>query len=170
MVNTMNETNLNRKIQDSEDRVAIREIIDNYSIWADMKEPRKQAELFSETGIIESYLKDPETGELKLISKLTGRKEIGDGFENFLKNFQTVYHFNGQNTVTLQGKKADGISYCMVTLINVETGKKVKTSYGIHYHDEYVRENNQWLFAKRTTVFDWQDKEELDHSLSKQDV
>lgn len=71
-----------------------------------------------------------------------------------------MYHFNGQNTVTINGNKAEGISYCMVTLINVENGKKIKTNYGIHYKDEYIRENNQWFFVKRVTIFDWEDKQE----------
>ena len=50
---------------------------------------------------------------------------------------------------------------CMVTLIGVEGGKKMKTSIGVYYQDEYVRENNRWLIAKRRSVFDWQDKREL---------
>jgi hypothetical protein len=84
-----------------------------------------------------------------------------DAFGAFLKNFETVYHFNGQQTVTLDGDKASGVSYCMVTLIGVENGKKMKTSIGVYYRDEYVRQNNRWLIAKRTSVFDWEDRREL---------
>jgi hypothetical protein len=49
----------------------------------------------------------------------------------------------------------------MVTLIGVEGGKKMKTSIGVYYHDEYVRENGRWLIAKRRSVFDWEDRREL---------
>ena len=96
-----------------------------------------------------------------LVTKLSGRKQMEDAFGAFLKNFETVYHFNGQQTVTLGGDKATGVSYCMVTLIGVEGGRKMKTSIGVYYHDEYVRENGRWLIAKRRSVFDWEDKREL---------
>jgi hypothetical protein len=33
-------------------------------------------------------------------------------------------------------------------------GKRVIRNIGIHYQDDYVRENGKWLFAKRTTIFD----------------
>ncbi len=49
----------------------------------------------------------------------------------------------------------------MVTLIGVENGKNMKTSIGVSYEDEYVRENHRWLIAKRRSVFDWQEKREL---------
>jgi SnoaL-like domain len=49
----------------------------------------------------------------------------------------------------------------MVTLIGTENGKKMKTSIGVYYQDEYVREDNRWLIAKRRSVFDWEDKQEL---------
>ena len=40
----------------------------------------------------------------KSILKLTGRKEMAEAFVNFLKNFDTVYHFNGQQVVTIDGE------------------------------------------------------------------
>jgi hypothetical protein len=43
----------------------------------------------------------------------------------------------------------------MVTLIGIENGKKMKTSIGVYYQDEYVREDNRWFIAKRKSVFDW---------------
>jgi hypothetical protein len=63
--------------------------------------------------------------------------------------------------VTINGDKATGFSYCMVTLIGVEGRKKMKTSIGVYYQDEYVRENGRWLIAKRRSVFDWEDRREL---------
>ena len=84
-----------------------------------------------------------------------------EAFGAFLSNFETVYHFNGQQTVKINGDRATGTSYCLVTLIGTENGKKMKTNIGVIYQDEYVRENNRWLIAKRTSVFDWQDKREL---------
>jgi hypothetical protein len=43
----------------------------------------------------------------------------------------------------------------------LQNGKKMKTSIGVYYQDEYVREDNRGLIAKRKSVFDWEDKQEL---------
>ena len=137
--------NLNKRISQIEDRIALKELVDTFSILADRKDVRAQTQLYS-GGTVETYRKGV------LVTKLTGRKEMEDAFGAFLKNFDTVYHFNGQQTVKINGDKASGISYCMVTLIGIENGKKMKTSIGVYYQDEYVRENNRWLIAKRTSV------------------
>ena len=63
---------------------------------------------------------------------LTGRKQIGDAFANFLKFFEVVYYINGQQTLIVNGDKANGISYCLVTLIGNDNGKKIKTTMGVY--------------------------------------
>jgi Tfp pilus assembly ATPase PilU len=116
---------------------------------------RAQVQLFTANAMVETSRRGV------VVTKLNGRKEMEDAFGAFLKNFETVYHFNGQQTVTINGDKASGISYCMVTLIGTENGKKMKTTIGVYYQDEYVREDNRWFIAKRKSVFDWEDKQEL---------
>jgi hypothetical protein len=150
-----NDNDLQKRVRELEDRAALKELVDTFSILADKKDVRAQVQLFTASATAETYRKD------MLVTKLTGRKEMEDAFGAFLKNFETVYHFNGQQTVTISGDRASGVSYCMVTLIGVEGGKKMKTSIGIYYQDEYVRENGRWLIAKRRSVFDWEDKREL---------
>ena len=147
--------NLNKRISQIEDRIALKELVDTFSILSDRKDVRAQTQLFTPGATVETYRK----GEL--VGKLNGRKEMEDAFGAFLKNFDTVYHFNGQHSVTINGDKASGISYCMVTLIGTENGKKMKTSIGVYYQDEYVREDNRWLIAKRKSVFDWEEKQEV---------
>ncbi len=136
-----------------EDKIALRALVDTFSILADQKEARKQTELFTENAIVETYINGT------LATKLKGREEIGNTFENFLKNFDIVYHFNGQHLVSIQGDHATGTLYCMTYLFGTENGKKLKTSIGVRYHDEYVRENGKWLIGKRTSLFDWLEKE-----------
>lgn len=150
-----NENDLQKRVRELEDRIALKELVDTFSILADKKDVKTQVQLFTASATAETYRKDV------LVTKLTGRKEMEDAFGSFLKNFETVYHFNGQQTVTINGDKATGVSYCMVTLIGAEGGKKMKTSIGVYYHDEYVRENGRWLIAKRRSVFDWEDRREL---------
>jgi hypothetical protein len=150
-----NDNDLQKRVRELEDRAALKELVDTFSILSDRKDVRAQVQLFTANATVETYRKDV------LAAKLSGRKEMEDRFGAFLKNFETVYHFNGQQTVTLSGDRATGVSYCMVTLIGLEGGKRMKTSIGVYYHDEYVRENGRWLIAKRRSVFDWEDRREL---------
>jgi hypothetical protein len=138
-----------------EDRIALKELVDTYAIYGDQRKMKEQADLFSENAVVELYFGG------KLTSTLQGRQEIENTFTSFLKDFETAYHFNGQQTVIPDGDTATGIAYCTVTLIGVENGKKMRTTIGIHYDDEYIRVNNQWLISKRKSIFGWQDKAEL---------
>jgi hypothetical protein len=150
-----NDNDLQKRVRELEDRAALKELVDTFSILSDRKDVRAQVQLFTANATVETYRKDV------LAAKLSGRKEMEDRFGAFLKNFETVYHFNGQQTVTISGDRATGVSYCMVTLIGLEGGRKMKTSIGVYYHDEYARENGRWLIAKRRSVFDWEDRREL---------
>lgn len=146
------ENELSQQVTEMEKRAALRHLVDTFSILADEKDALAQTLLFTETAVVETY----RDGEL--VSKLEGREQIGQAFGNFLSNFEIVYHFNGQHSVTLNGAKATGILYCLTTLI---TAEKVKTNIGVRYNDEYVFENGKWLIAKRTSMFDWQEVTEL---------
>jgi hypothetical protein len=155
MIENVNNNSLNERINELENLRALRELVDNFSILADKKQVQKQTLLFTEDATVDSYVNG------KLVSSLTGTKEIGDAFENFLKNFETVYHFNGQHVASINGNKAEGTLYCLVDLIYSEHGKKIKNTSGVSYQDEYVYENGQWLIAKRRSTFVWQDRQEL---------
>lgn len=152
----MNNTNdLEARIKELENVRALRELVDNFSILADKKEVWKQTELFTKDATVDSYV----NGELT--SSFKGTKEIGAAFEAFLANFETVYHSNGQHVTSINGNKAEGTLYCRVDLISSENGKKVNNASGVSYKDEYVYENGQWLIAKRTSTFMWNDRKEL---------
>jgi hypothetical protein len=150
-----NDNDLQKRVREIEDRIALKELIDTSSILADKKDVKAQTQPFTANGGVETYRKGVQ------VAKLSGRKEMEDAFGAFLKNFETVYHFNGRQTVTISEDKASGVSYCMVTLIGLEGDKRMKTSIGVYYQDEYVRENGRWLIASRRSVFDWEDKREL---------
>jgi hypothetical protein len=151
-----NMKDLTIKINEIEDRMAIKNLVDTFSILADQKDIQKQVLLFTENATVTSIVQG-KTG-----TPLIGRKQIGDAFAAYLNLFETVYHINGQQTVTLNGDNASGISYCLVTLIGLENGKKMKTTSGVYYHDEYIKQNDHWLIAKRTSTFAWQEKNEIE--------
>jgi hypothetical protein len=152
---TMIDKNINTTIQEIEDRIALKNLIDTFSTLADQKKTQQQTLLFTEDATSETYVNG------QVVSTLKGRKQIGDAFANFLNNFEVVYHINGQQTVTLYGDKATGISYCFVTLIGTDNGKKMKTSIGAYYNDEFVHQNGHWLIAHRKATFAWQERQPL---------
>lgn len=142
-------------IKELEDRIYIRELIDRISILGDKRDVYNQVQLFSEDAISETYSGDT------ILLKLKGRNEMKEAFKDFLQNFETVYHLNGQQTIEINGDNATGTSYCQVTLIGNENGKKMKTTIGAIYHDNFIHQNNRWFIAKRIGNFEWQEKSEV---------
>ncbi len=134
------------------DRIALKELIDKVSILADKKDFENQVLLFSEDAISETYADGIS------ILKLKSHEEMKTTFTNFLKDFDTVYHFNGQQVVTINGDNAKGTSYCLITLIGMENGNKTEIKIGATYQDTYIRKNNSWLISKRIGSFEWQEK------------
>ncbi|MBL8080903.1 MAG: nuclear transport factor 2 family protein [Anaerolineales bacterium] len=151
-----NDENLEKRICEIEDRLALKELVDTFSVLADKRDVTAQVQLFAPDALVETYRKD------ELVAKLSGRQELETTFGAFLQNFETVYHFNGQQTVVIKDDAASGTSYCLVTLIGIENGRRMKTTIGVYYQDEYIRMSNRWLIARRKSVFDWEDKQEFD--------
>ncbi len=150
-----NMSTLEKRIEAIEDRMALKNLVDTFSVLADHKDIDKQVLLFTENATVASVV----NGQPGM--KLTGRKQIGDAFANYLSLFETVYHINGQQTVTLQGNTAKGISYCLVTLIGTQNGKKIKTTMGVYYNDEFIKQGGRWFIATRTSNFAWQEVKEF---------
>jgi hypothetical protein len=142
-------------INELEDRLALKELIDTISILGDKRDFENQVQLFSENAISETI------SDGKTILKLEGRKEMAQAFSKFLQDIETIHHFNGQQVVQIDGDNATGKSYCLITLIATDNGKTIKTTIGATYEDDYRRINNQWLIFKRVGRFVWQDKTEI---------
>lgn len=137
------------------DRLALKELVDTFSILADQKAVAAQTALFTPDAVVDSY----RGGER--VSSLKGREEIGNGFAAYLALFETVYHINGQQTVTIDGDRATGVSYCQVVLIRNQDGRRIMSTDGVYYNDEYVKADGRWLVAKRTSRFVWNDTREI---------
>ena len=90
------------------DRIALKELVGTFSNLADTKEVHARVQLFTPTANSETFVNGAS------VSRLTGRDQLEKAFGAFLANFETVYHFNGQQTLNLNGDKALGTSYCMV--------------------------------------------------------
>lgn len=150
-------TSMDTLTQEFRDKMELKELVDVFSVLADRKDAKAQEALFTEDATVNSYR------DGKLVSTLQGRKQIGEGFGNFLKLFDTVYHINGQQVVTVNGDKATGVSYCQVILIGKDDkGQRTMTTQGVTYDDEYQRVDGKWMIGKRTSHFVWSDRKVIE--------
>ena len=138
------------------DEVALKHLVDDFSILADQKDVAAQMDLFTEDAVVMSY------NEGELGSTLTGKDEIGTAFSNFLGLFETVYHINGQHRVKVYGDSAQGVNYCLVVLISEQDSIRNKLTMGVSYNDTYRKVNDTWLIAKRESHFNWRTNEVMD--------
>lgn len=138
-------------------RLALKNLVDTFSTLADTKEVEAQLDLFKDDATVESFTNGESVGAF------TGKEEIGAAFTNYLNLFHTVYHINGQQTLTFTGENTvDGISYCQVVLIREEDGKDVMLTQGVRYHDSYEKVGDNWLIAGRKSYFMWSKTDVID--------
>lgn len=143
--------NIEQKIQESEDRLAIRELVDNYAFCADTRDAQGQMALFTENTNFEVYY-DPKSETPSQV--VSSRADLFPVFDN-LNSYDSTMHFNGQNSVILNGDNATGIAYCIAHHLTLEDGKQKFMVAAIRYHDKYVKQGGKWLFAERKLLVDW---------------
>ncbi|MFC0820479.1 nuclear transport factor 2 family protein [Moraxella marmotae] len=135
-------------LQHIQDRLALKDLVDTFSNLADEKKVAEQMPLFTEDARVTTYI----GGEL--FADMTGRAEIEQVFSNFLANFHTVYHLNGQHTVTFTDEnRADAINYCLVKLVENKDGKNIVHTHSVRYQDSYQKHNGNWLISRRIAHF-----------------
>jgi hypothetical protein len=137
------------------DRQAIRSLVDAWAHYADRRRPADQAALFTEDGTVTVYPGDPSSTEP--VQRLQGHAELAEAFK-VLDNYDVTTHFNGQSTVTLEGDRATGESYCLAHHIWNEDGQRTLLVISIRYLDKFVRQDGSWRFAERQLITDWTDQ------------
>jgi uncharacterized protein (TIGR02246 family) len=140
---------------DTEDRAAIRGLVDAWARHADRREPEQQAALFTEDGRVTVYMGDPATTEA--VQVLAGRAALAEAFEA-LRRYDATTHFNGQHTVTVDGDRAAGETYCLAYHLWTSGGQRTLMIMSIRYLDAFARQDGQWLFAERQLITDWTDR------------
>lgn len=137
------------EIREIQDRMEIRELTDVFANLADVKDVEGQGELFLEDGVLEFQM--GFEGEVNTIS---GRKAIVEAFRNTVCPVKTVYHINGQQTLTsYSGEEAEGTAYCEATLVDDKDGKEIINTNYVRYTDHYVKAHGKWYLKKRRTTF-----------------
>lgn len=133
--------------QEIKDKAAIKEVVDTFSVLADVKDVKTQLTLFTPEATVENYTNGVFGGSLK------GYLQIGDAFSAYLANFSTIYHSNGQQIIKLNGNTATATSYCTVKLVGEMQDKAVNLTHYVIYNDEFVKQDGKWLIAKRKSNF-----------------
>ncbi len=144
--------NTEQQLQQATDRLAIRNLVDQYAYCADTRDAQGQMALFTEDTrfIVFMNAKSPEP--IQIINK---RADLFPVFDN-LNTYRATMHFNGQSTVLqLNDDTATGIAYCIAHHQTLTDGVQKLMIANIKYHDSFVKQNGKWLFAERKLMVDW---------------
>jgi hypothetical protein len=133
------------------DRLAIRELVDAYAHCADRRDAAGQKSLFTEDTHFVVYM-DGQGSEPTQV--LDGRESLTPVFDD-LNRYQATMHFNGQSTITLDGERAAGESYCIAHHLFTDDGQRKLMVAFLRYHDTFVKLRGAWLFAERKLFVDW---------------
>lgn len=136
--------NMNQLIE----RQALKDLVDTFSNLADEKRVAEQMALFTPDAQVNTYIGG------KLFAEAKGTAEIEQVFSSFLAQFHSVYHLNGQHTVTFRSEtEAEAINYCAVKLVGEQDGKQVLQDHSVRYQDTYVKQGGKWLISQRIANF-----------------
>jgi ketosteroid isomerase-like protein len=140
------------------DRLAIRELIDAYAFCADRRDAEGQMSLFTEDT---EFLVFMDSRSPIPTQEIRGRAALRPVFDN-LNTYVATMHFNGQNTVTLNGDHATGVNYCLAHHVKVETATRSLMIAAIRYLDTFVKLDGEWFFKQRKLMVDWTETRALE--------
>jgi len=138
--------------QEAADRLAIRELVDAYAHCADRRDAKGQMALFTEDTRLLVFMDATVAAPTQ---ELHGRESLAPVFDN-LNTYRATTHFNGQSTITLDGSRATGESYCLAHHVSVDgSGQRSLMIASIRYLDEFTKQDGEWYFAERRLMVDW---------------
>lgn len=133
------------------DRLAIRELVDAYARCADRRRAEEQKSLFTPDTHFVIYMDGEGSPPTQV---LEGREALTPVFDD-LNRYQATQHFNGQSTVTLDGDRGSGESYCIAHHLFTEDGERKLMIAHLRYRDTFLKADGAWLFAERNLYVDW---------------
>src|ERR1700693_3970829 len=137
------------------DRLAIRELVEDYAHCADRRDAKGQMSLFTaETHFVVSMNAKDSTPSQELHS----REDLAPVFAE-LNKYDATTHFVGQSTVfALTADRATGEAYCLAHHVTVDGGKRSLMLASLRYLDTFVKIDHTWLFAERRLYVDWMEE------------
>ena len=142
---------IEQKLQQLEDRLAIRELIDQYAYCADTCDAQGQMAIFTEDTNFEVYMDEKLPAPTQVVG---GRKNLFPVFDD-LNQYLSTMHFNGQSIIKLNGDRATATTYCRAHHLKVQDGVQKLMIAGIRYYDIMVKQDGVWLFAERKLKVCW---------------
>jgi hypothetical protein len=133
------------------DRLALRELFDEYAHCADRRDAEGQKALFTDDTRFAVYM-DGEGSEPTYV--LQGREALTPVFDD-LDRYEATTHFNGQSTVTIDGNRAIGESYTIAHHLFTEDGDRKIMIASLRYLDTFTKIDQTWYFAERKLILDW---------------
>ena len=133
------------------DRLAIRELIDAYAHCADRRDADGQKALFTQDTRFVVYMDGQDSAPTQV---LHGREALTPVFDD-LSRYQATMHFNGQSTITLDGDRATGESYCIAHQLSTADDERIVMLAYLRYSDTFAKATGAWLFAERNLFVDW---------------
>lgn len=129
---------LDERIRRVEDILAIGQLRAKYCSYLDAGRWHAVAALFT------------EDGEFHGIGSAVGREQLADFYARVRReSIEAWWHFSSNETVELDGDRATGQTYldqpCVIDGVAYASAGR--------YHDEFVRVDGEWFFAKRTVTF-----------------
>ena len=144
--------NTEQQLQQTADRLAIRNLVDQYAYCADTRDAQGQMALFTEDTRFIVFMDAKSSEPTQTINK---RADLFPVFDN-LNTYRATMHFNGQSTVLeLNDETATGIAYCIAHHHTIKDGVQSLMIANIKYHDRFVKQNGKWLFSERKLMVDW---------------
>jgi hypothetical protein len=140
------------------DRLAIRELVDAYAFCADRRDAEGQKALFTDDTHFVVYM----AGEgSDATDERHGRESLTPVFDN-LNTYEVTMHFNGQSTVTLDGDRATGETYCLAHHVFSDDGERKLMIAALRYRDIFVKTDGTWRFAERRLYVRWTETRTLE--------
>jgi hypothetical protein len=144
-------------LEQAADRLAIRELVDEYAHCADRREAEAQKALFTEDTRFLVYMNGAGTPATE---DFHGREALTAVFAA-LKQYEVTMHFNGQSTTRLEGTRATGETYCIAHhVFSVDGERRIMLAY-LRYVDSCVKQSGRWLFAERNLYLEFSDTRTL---------
>lgn len=138
--------------EEAADRLAIRELIDDYARCADRRDAKGQMSLFTTDTHFVVYMdaKDPRPSQ-----ELRSREALAPVFAD-LNKYAATMHFVGQSTIlNLTPDRGTGETYCLAHHLTIEGAKRHLMVAALRYYDTFMKVNGAWLFAERLLYVDW---------------
>lgn len=142
------------KIEEVGDRVAIRQLVDEYAIAVDTRDGERFAGLFAEDGKLAVY--EPDESVPSLV--YSGRDELLTVVE-LVASFSVTYHVMANHVVELDGDTATASTYGLTHhLGDAPDGDGLRdTLMLLRYDDDLRREGGAWRFVERRIARQWTD-------------